>query len=211
MAKLHHSAVPFRLPGPLPIELTGLSLPLPIVGGVDDRTIPAATLPSPDQGPVAAIVKPSLELLSGGGPNVTARDDALTGGVAAMLDPPDPPPAPTVEAGPLPLEAVLPVAVLPGVRGCPGYVGLRTGPLFDPVIPCAAKAVGERTARVTILAKLGPGAPALVPLAFVGVDPGKGGKDGADNVVGDCLSARTLGGGLKVGWGLGRTLFEFGR
>jgi hypothetical protein len=207
-----YSTVPLRLAGALPIELTGLSLPRPIVGGVDVLTIPAATLPSPDQGPVAATVKPSLVLLSGGGPKVTARDDEFMGGVGAVLDPPDPPPPPpTVEAGPLPLEPVLPVAVLPGVIGCPGYVGLRTGPVFDPVMPWAASAVGERTARVTILAKLGPDA--LVPLepAFVGVVPGRGGNDGAESVVGDCLSARTLGGGLKFGCGLGRTLLAFGR
>jgi len=66
------------------------------------------------------MVKPSLEDLSGGGPNVTAREDALAGGVGEVLDPADPPLAPTVEAGPPPLEAVLPVAVRPGERGWPG-------------------------------------------------------------------------------------------
>lgn len=50
---------------------------------------------------------------------------------------------------------------------------------------------------MTILARDGPAA------AFDGVPPGavpgKGGNDGVESDVGDCLSAKTLGGGLKFG------------
>jgi hypothetical protein len=70
--------------------------------------------------------------------------------------------------------------------------------------------VGLRTARVTMDASDGP--PGLAPgaVAWPVVVPGNGGNWGGESVVGDdCLSARTDGGGWKLGVGLGRTLGRY--
>jgi hypothetical protein len=80
----------------------------------------------------------------------------------------------------------------------PGEAVMAMGDLVSAAwAACDARPVGDRTARVTMLASDGPAA-ALdgVP---VGAVPGKGGKDGVELEVGDCRSARTLGGGLKLG------------
>jgi len=83
------------------------------------------------------------------------------------------------------------------------------GPSREAIPPEARDEVGLSTARVTIDAKLGPEGTDAVLLGWVWAAPGRGGKAGADSVVGDdCLSAMTEGGGWKFGVGLGRT---FGR
>ncbi len=74
-------------------------------------------------------------------------------------------------------------------------------------MPRSARAAGDNTARVTILAKLGPPL-VLLELEGEGDDPGRGGNDGGESAAVGCRSARTEGGGLKFGGGLGRL---FGR
>jgi hypothetical protein len=54
------------------------------------------------------------------------------------------------------------------------------------VIPRSANAAGDNTARVTILARLGPNLePVFGPVVDGPVDPGKGGKDGVEANGGD--------------------------
>jgi hypothetical protein len=115
-------------------------------------------------------------------------------------------------------------SLLPGARenagACPGPVDARPEPGAEPcdepwgvgpIEPAARALVGASTARVTIEARLGP------PAAGRGVDvAGRGGnaagmpeleelEDDEDEACA-CCSARTLGGGWKLGVGRGRTL-----
>ena len=218
----------FRLACPL-AELLGLSLPLTpdMTGGVDVRVKPAPT-PRPDQGPDALDILNPVSLLprTGGGPKVTAREPIVPGPMGGVGV------EPLTEPGALLVEteegAVDGERGFVGLRACPSFsrrltldkiaaltaaaadtlseAPVEDGRFGDPAIPLSASAAGDSTARVTMLAKLGPvfdddPDPALDP-----VEPGKGGNEGVEMMVGDCLSARTEGGGLKLGGGRGRLL-----
>lgn len=184
--------IPYSAPLPLPLPwpppaAQGLPLPLLVLGGV----VRAAGLPNP-----------SALGDSGGKLSLPFRTAATAG------ERPWPTTPWTPEGGPI----------------APGPVAPGGG---EPIPPRASSEVGARTARVTIEARLGPDC--ALDDGRAGVVVGSGGKAGAgwkpaifaggaacdmagepdgDGALAAC-SARTDGGGWKLGVGRGRT--ELGR